>query len=193
MRTLLISLLLLSNSNLSYYMEGTTVSNIYKNNVTYVQPESNQLKLHSTTLFNKKLRKRESTNDWRIVNKFGYIGHYQFGKEAREATGYGYVTTEKFIENPNIWPPEEQEKAMNKLIKINKKILRKYIEQYSGDTINGIVITESGLLAAAHIAGAGSVKKKTGVIGFLLTRGANDPQDKFGTKLSTYLSEFANL
>ena len=51
-----------------------------------------------------------------------------------------------------------QEKAFDALLSINKWELRKEIRKYAGKTIKGVEITESGLLAAAHLGGAGSVK-----------------------------------
>ena len=38
-------------------------------------------------------------------------------------------------------------------------VLKKEIEKYEGTILNGIHVTESGILAAAHLGGAGSVKK----------------------------------
>ena len=41
----------------------------------------------------------------------------------------------------------------------NQKKLKRYIKKYNNTIVNGILVTESGLLAAAHLGGAGSVKK----------------------------------
>ena len=53
---------------------------------------------------------------------------------------------------------EWQDEAFKALIVRNKWELRKEIQKYSGRVINGVEITESGLIAAAHLGGAGSVK-----------------------------------
>ena len=37
----------------------------------------------------------------------------------------------------------------------NKKRLQKYIDKFEGQEIDGMLVTESGLLAAAHLGGAG--------------------------------------
>ena len=58
-------------------------------------------------------------------------------------------------------------------------------ERFFEKKINGIEITESGILAAAHLAGAGNVKK------FLRSNGTNCFSDAYGAKLSTYLRKFA--
>jgi hypothetical protein len=88
------------------------------------------------------------------VNRFGYLGKYQFGRKTLNAIGFENVSNREFLANPSI-----QEKAMLTLLKRNKHTLRKEIAKYSGKVINGIYITESGILAAAHLAGAGNVKK----------------------------------
>ncbi len=54
--------------------------------------------------------------------------------------------------------PEIQEKALNALLSMNKYRLRNYMH-FIGVTINDVKITESGMLAAAHLVGAKSVKK----------------------------------
>jgi hypothetical protein len=53
-----------------------------------------------------------------------------------------------------------------------------------GTTINGTVITWSGLIAAAHLGGAGSVIK------YLNTNGNYDASDMNGTSISDYIREF---
>ena len=68
----------------------------------------------------------------------------------------------------------------------NKWILRKEIEAYSGRVINGVEITESGIVAAAHLSGAGSVKK------YLKSNGRNGFKDGFGTSLRSYIKKFAS-
>lgn len=179
MRTLFISLLLISNSNFNMSPANYTPVYVLK------QHRSVEIKeqLHQVA---SKLAHKETKNNYQAVNSIGYIGIYQFGPSALKATGYGHITAEEFTANPNIWPPQEQEKAMTKLIRLNSKALDTIIKKHVGDTILDIKITKNGLLAAAHIAGAGGVKK------FIRTNGQYNPTDKYGTKLSEYLEEFAN-
>jgi len=82
---------------------------------------------------------RESGNRYDIVNRYGYMGKYQFGK--------------------------------------------KYIDKYEGEIVHGVLVTESGLLAAAHLGGAGSVKKwfRTGKV----------RKDGNGVKITTYMERFS--
>ena len=56
---------------------------------------------------------------------------------------------------------------------------------YLGLIINGIVITPSGLLAGAHLKGAGSVIK------YLRSGGKEIGKDAFGTSVESYIKNFA--
>ena len=122
---------------------------------------------------------RESSNNYHAVNQFGYLGKYQFGRKTLDGLGYKNVTNREFLENPSI-----QEEAMFALLLHNKNILRRTIKKYHNDTINGIHITESGLLAAAHLAGPGNVRK------FL--RKGYEFKDGNGTKMTSYMVKFSN-
>ncbi|MFD2908113.1 peptidoglycan-binding protein LysM [Flavobacterium ardleyense] len=128
--------------------------------------------------FAQKMAYRESRGILHLVNPFGYMGKYQFGKSTLRTVGvYDF---QEFLRNA-----EWQDKAFKALIARNKWQLRKEIEKYSGKVINGIEITESGLVAAAHLGGAGSVKK------YLRSNGRNGFKDGFGTSLSSYMKKFA--
>lgn len=128
--------------------------------------------------FAQKMAYRESRGILHLVNPFGYMGKYQFGKSTLRTVGvYDF---QEFLRNA-----EWQDKAFQALIARNKWQLRKEIEKYSGKVINGIEITESGLVAAAHLGGAGSVKK------YLRSNGRSGFKDGFGTSLSSYIKKFA--
>ena len=120
---------------------------------------------------------RESGNRYHIINKFGYMGKYQFGKSTLKGLGLK-ITQDEFLNSPYI-----QEKAMNNLLKHNRKKLDKYITEYEGEIIHGILITESGVLAAAHLAGAGNVRR--------FFRKGYEFKDGFGTKMTSYMVEFS--
>ena len=122
---------------------------------------------------------RESTNNYKAVNQFGYLGKYQFGRKTLNAIGFKNVSNREFLANPSI-----QEEAMLVLLKRNKRTLRREIKKYVGKTINGVYITESGLLAAAHLAGAGNVRR--------FFRKGYEFRDGNGTKMTSYMVKFAN-
>ena len=119
---------------------------------------------------------RESGNRYDVVNRYGYMGKYQFGKRTLKGLGIK-VTQDEFLNSPYI-----QEKAMYALLSQNKRSLRKYIEKYNGKYVHGVLVTESGLLAAAHLGGAGSVKKwfRTGKV----------RKDGNGVKITSYMKQF---
>ena len=122
---------------------------------------------------------RESSNNYKAVNRFGYLGKYQFGRKTLNAIGFENISNREFLANPSI-----QEEAMLVLLKRNKHTLRREIKKYVGKTINGIYITESGILAAAHLGGAGNVKK--------FFRKGYEFRDGNGTKMTSYMKRFAN-
>ena len=122
---------------------------------------------------------RESSNNYHAVNQFGYLGKYQFGRTTLDALGYKDVTNRQFLENHSI-----QEEAMYALLNHNRRVLRRQISKYVGQTVAGIYITESGLLAAAHLAGPGNVRK------FL--RKGYEFKDGNGTKMTTYMVQFSH-
>ncbi len=122
---------------------------------------------------------KESQGKYTVVNTLGYLGKYQFGKTTLER--FRIYNTKDFLQNPEL-----QERAFVALCKVNKWILRKDIKRSKGKTINGIKITESGILAAAHLSGAGNVKK------FLRSNGAQRFEDAYGATIQMYLKKFAS-
>lgn len=121
---------------------------------------------------------KESQGRYSIVNTFGYMGKYQFGKGTLKLIGV--YNTNIFINNPGV-----QEKAFEANLSRNKWILRRDIKRFSGKIIGGVKITESGILAAAHLGGPGSVKK------FLRSYGENVFSDAFGSSVRYYMNKFA--
>jgi len=135
--------------------------------------------INQNKLFLSSIGRRESSNRYDVVNRWGYMGKYQFGRKTLNALGYKNISNKQFLSNPKL-----QEEAMIKLLKHNKHILRREIRKYCGTQKHGVYITESGLLAAAHLAGPGNVKK-------WLRRGKSF-RDGLGTDLVEYLTLFGN-
>ena len=115
------------------------------------------------------LGKRESSNNYAAVNRFGYMGRYQMGgmalKEAgfKDADGawtalansYGVYSQDDFLHSPD---------AQNVAVaayhtKVCSYIRAYRLERYIGSTYCGVEVTRSGLLAACHLVGVGSLKK----------------------------------
>lgn len=137
------------------------------------------------TRFINDLGHNESLNNWLCINRIGCFGEWQFTESTLHCLGYKHITLKKFRKNPEIFPREMQRSALESLIRVNLALLQNY-EHYIGDTIKGVVITKSGLIAAAHLGGAGSTRK------FLKSNGKLNGKDAFGTSISDYLRKFRN-
>ncbi|WP_298764846.1 peptidoglycan-binding protein LysM [uncultured Polaribacter sp.] len=127
--------------------------------------------------FKEALAFKESQGKYSVVNTLGYLGKYQFGSTTLQR--FRIYDTQSFLRNPEL-----QEKAFVALCKVNKYILRKDIKRFNGKTISGIKITASGILAAAHLSGAGNVKK------FLRSNGTKCFSDAYGATIKSYLKKF---
>ena len=145
---------------------------------------------------------RESGGNYKAFNRYGYAGKYQMGEAALVDAGYyqkpsrrynndwsgsflgkdGVKSIQDFLNNP---------KAQENAQIIFKKKQWGYLKavgalNYLGLIINGILMTPSGLLAGAHLKGAGSVYE------YLKSGGKNIGKDAFGTSVESYIKQFAN-
>ena len=127
--------------------------------------------------FREALAFKESRGNYFTTNTLGYLGKYQFGIGTLQLMG---------VYNASLFlmTPELQEKAFATNLARNKWILRRDISRFEGKQINGVEVTESGILAAAHLAGAGNVKK------YLRSGGVLEVEDAFGTTIAYYLKKF---
>lgn len=130
--------------------------------------------------FKELLAFKESTGSYSRLNKFGFMGKYQFNLNTLKM--YKIKNSNNFINNPEL-----QERVFLINVQRNKWILRKDIKWFVGSIINGTEITESGILAAAHLSGPGNVKK------YLRSNGKDDKNDAFGTSISKYIKYFKNF
>ena len=120
---------------------------------------------------------KESQGKYKRINSLGYMGKYQFGKETLKTVGIH--DSSQFLNSPRM-----QEKAFVALIAKNKSELKNIIEKYEGQIVSGIRVTESGILAAAHLGGVGSVKK------FFRNNGNRYFRDAYGTSIRSYMIDF---
>jgi hypothetical protein len=144
----------------------------------------------------------ESRNDTTIVNKIGCFAEHQWKQSTLRYLGYN-ITLKKFKKDPSIFPRSMQREALKTLIDTTKFDLESY-KYYIGTIIDGVYISESGLLAACHLGGAKSVKK------YLLSNGTyilidglrldikhskcqvkSNSKDIFGTSVKDYIKQFA--
>ena len=151
-------------------------------------PSKNAIQLNTGVLFldnsyvgfKEAIAFKESQGNYSVVNTLGYLGKYQFGVSTLDLLGIKNKPQE-FLNNPAL-----QEKAFLVNTKRNKWVLRRDIKRFVGKKINGIRITESGILAAAHLAGPGNVKR------YLRSFGALEAKDAYVTDILTYMRKFSS-
>lgn len=149
--------------------------------------------------FFKALANRESGGDYSATNG-NYHGAYQLGNAAFKDTGYmnadgtwtgkdNIKSLEDYIGNSDV-----QDKAAKALMKknwayLNAKPIKQdengkdvYAKDMVGQTLNGVTITESGMLAAAHLGGHASVRT------MLSTNGTSMPVDGNNVPIINYMT-----
>ncbi|MBD5401413.1 hypothetical protein HDR58_01245 [bacterium] len=145
---------------------------------------------------------RESGGNYSSINKYGYLGKYQMGEAAMVDAGYYKKTsriynndwTGQFTGKDGIYNVQDflnnkqsQENAQKTFKQAQWNQLKAIgADKYIGKEINGVKITQSGLLAAAHLKGPGAVKE------YLQSNGKNIPKDAFGTSVESYMKKFAD-
>lgn len=134
---------------------------------------------------------RESGNRSWVVNRYGYMGLYQMGRAALVDAGYmtssgqwtgknGATSQAAFLANQTI-----QTAAINDYNRVQwGYITRMGLDRYVGQTVGGVEITESGLLAGAHLLGAGNLAT------FLRSGGATVPRDGNRVPITQYIAAF---
>jgi hypothetical protein len=144
----------------------------------------------------------ESSNRYNFVNSLGFAGAYQFGEVALRMVGYygndgtnslpndwnGGWTGKDGIDNLNEWlsSPAVQDKAVGEWFKYlwTTETKNLGLHQYVGKTIDGVTLTESGILGGAHLVGAPRVAD------YLKSGGTNVATDQNGTTVSSYVKKF---
>ena len=112
---------------------------------------------------------RESSNDYTVVNRYNYMGRYQLGEDALKDAGfmdqngawtelansYGIYSQEDFLN-----APDGQDAAVTAYHTALCRYIRGYgLADYIGSTYCNVEVTRSGLLAACHLVGIGSMRK----------------------------------
>ncbi len=127
--------------------------------------------------FKEALAFKESRGSYRRINTLGYMGKYQFGTVT--LNHFGVRDGNLFLNSPKL-----QEKVFLKYLNYNYQNLSDYIDKYEGKTIGGVKITESGILAAAHLSGPGGVRR------FLDSNGSRANTDAYGASVKGYMKKF---
>ncbi|MCB1367408.1 MAG: hypothetical protein KDK00_06585 [Rhodobacteraceae bacterium] len=148
------------------------------------------------------LRLRESSGDYTAVNTLGYLGAYQFGEAALVDLGvvnldanpydnqfnggftgtYGLSSRSDFLGNS----AAQDAIALAWFDMLWARIRYFDIEYYTGQTLDQVTLSQTGMLAASHLLGTGRL------IDFIETGGKATFADAYGTGLTDYLTLFAN-
>lgn len=129
-------------------------------------------------------------NQYQIVNRFGYMGKYQFHHTSLKSLGFTPSEIRRFTRDPQL-----QERAMDRLISWNYRYFNsRGLFDCCGQSIGGVTITKEGMLAGAHLMGALAVEH------FMWTDGCMETvlykgvivykHDANGTPLTKYMKMF---
>lgn len=146
------------------------------------------------------LSAKESGNNPASVNQYGFLGRYQMGESALIDAGYyrkdptpnvndwqgswtgknGIYSKADFLANA-----AGQTQAISDYNSKQWRTIQTLgLDSYVGRTVGGILLTESGLLAGAHLVGVGGLKS------FLTSDGTVVPVDANNTAITQYIAAF---
>lgn len=151
--------------------------------------------------YNDALAMREGGGRSDVVNSYGYMGKYQMGKAALSDLGYvdkrtgqwtgknGATSQAAFLANPKLQDQANTDFAKQNWSRLNADALYNdkngkpvYAKDLVGKQIGGQTISESGLLGAAHLGGAGSVRS------YLRSDGKDVAVDANGVPITNYMT-----
>lgn len=144
---------------------------------------------------------RESSGNYALVNTLGFLGAYQFGEAALIDLGFvapdgnaydndfsggwtgelGIDSTAEFLATPSA-----QDAAADEWFELVWSYATALgLDAYLGQTVGGVYITASSIIAGAHLLGAGAVET------WLDSGGTAPLYDAYGTPLAEYLALFS--
>jgi len=120
--------------------------------------------------FAKLMRYYESSGRYDVVNRFGYLGAYQFGKPRLldlgiSIDGWGkhlphlfkkakVISKKEFLEDKEL-----QDEIFRKHCEDLKRAIRRRYSHLFGTKKGGVLLTLSGMVAGAHLVGLGGLIK----------------------------------
>ena len=144
------------------------------------------------------LKMMESDGDYQSVNTLNFLGAYQFGEAALTDLGfvrydgdaydnnysggwtgkYGVKSAKQFLASERA-----QDTAMREWLEIMWSYIELHkVDRFAWRDVGGEQLTPSGILAAAHLLGAGAVAE------YVKSDGQADLRDPYGTPIRTYIS-----
>jgi len=130
--------------------------------------------------FRNALGDRESSNNYTIVNSYGYMGRYQFGQSTLASLYNKYNLPNWQSRSYFLAHPEIQDQYFDALVQENAAVAAPLLME--AKSRYGDQITLSGLVAAAHLKGAGGMRSYVH---------GNDNADANGTYTSDYAEQFS--
>ena len=148
------------------------------------------------------LGQNESGNNYAFVSSAGYLGRFQFGEEALKAVGFYNGDDTAALDFTGSWTAEaasfgvfdkagflasaaaQDAAGAAWVAKIVSDLDSLDLGRFDGQTIGGVQITTSGLIAGAHLVGVWALKD------FLESGGADNTLDYYGTPVSAYVAKF---
>jgi integrating conjugative element protein (TIGR03758 family) len=119
------------------------------------------------------LARRESTGNSHIVNQYGYAGLYQMGESALIDAGYYHRDGTEKNDWRGSWTGKDGMNSLNDFLNtpatqtqaitgyhdvLWDQIKARGLDNRVGQTYKGVPITQSGLIAAAHLIGTGGLR-----------------------------------
>jgi hypothetical protein len=142
--------------------------------------------------FKDDLGKRESSNNYACKNQWGFLGRYQFGKQrlcdlgltelALEQKKVAFHWTAPFSEEIFLSNHKLQDAVFDAHVMALKKTINFAYKKYLDTTIQGILVTLSGIIACGHLLGLG---------GFMKFAKGDTPKDALGTSAQEYVKKFS--
>ena len=165
---------------------------LYKEELLYAKPivVSHTRVKGDLSIYMHQMALRESNNTLGVVNRIGMLGKYQFSPKTLWGLGIRFkVDKNTFLSDERL-----QDDAMIAYLKRNRNFLSFLIFKYDGRVYNGMYITESGLLAGAHLVGPHGLRAYFDPIYTVTVRDRifrPRIQDSNGTKVSEYIEMFS--
>lgn len=148
----------------------------YKYAVIFLPDSRKDWKLYKKAMQNIETHGATDSSSYFMKSISGiHWGRYQLGPLARQVSGIKpNITFQEFSSNPEL-----QEGAFLAWIRFIKKSMQPDINKYSGRFMDGVQITESGIISMAHNAGIEATRA-------YLQRGSNPPGGTLFLKVGGY-------
>lgn len=168
-RVCLVIITLISTSAIPFEREEAVSTTDYKIVLPDIVPDT--IRYGNVTINKIKhiLGKRESKNNYYVVNQFGCLGKYQFTLSTLKTLGFTKQEIKDFIHCTKVensikqttyrFDPSLQEKAMDSLLARNYRWLKQNrLIKYNNKVVGGIKITTANMLCAMHLLGGEALK-----------------------------------